>query len=323
MNKAVKAVMLLTLSLCVLAGTFAQAPLVAKKPFFAGFAQDTLNQPWRNYQAVCVERELKKVAGVKVIITDGTGKAEKQISNVEDMIARGLDILLISPAQEGALTPIVSQVYKSGIPVVLVDRGITSQDYTCFVKGDNVKTGAMAADYIAAQMTAKYGSPKGNLVVIEGVPGSTTSVERDKGLKTRLAQAYPNIKILASQPADYRRDKAMQVMEDFLQTFPKIDAVFTYADESTMGAIFAIENAKRRSEMIIGSVNATTEAIKAIMDGRMDFSVLYSNCAAKGVEMAVRIMNGETVPKVIVVDPVNVTKENAKSYYKEGTYSAD
>lgn len=323
MSKAVKVIVLLALSLCMVAGVFAQTPLVAKKPFFAGFAQDTLNQPWRNYQAVCVERELKKFAGVKVMVTDGTGKAEKQISNIEDMIARGLDILLVSPAQEGALTPIVSQVYKSGIPVVLVDRGITSQDYTCFVKGDNVKTGIMAADYIAAQLTAKFGSPKGNLVVIEGVPGSTTSVERDKGLKGRLAEAYPNIKVLASQPADYRRDKAMQVMEDFLQTFPKIDAMITYADESTMGALFAVENAKRRNEMIIGSVNATTEAIKAILDGRMDFSVLYSNCAAKGVEMAVRIMNGETVPKVIIVDPVNVTKANAKSFYQEGRYSAD
>jgi len=323
MNKTAKAITLLMLSLCLVAGTFAQGTLMAKKPFFAGFAQDTLNQPWRNYQAVCVERELKKFPGVKVMVTDGLGRAEKQISDVEDMVARGVNILLISPAQEGALTPIVSQVYRSGIPVVLVDRGITSQDYTCFVKGDNVKTGIMAADYIAAQLTIKYGSPKGNLVIIEGVPGSTTSVERDKGLKGRLAEAYPNIKVLASQPGDYRRDKAMAIMEDYLQTFPKIDAMITYADESTMGALYAVENAKRRNEMIIGSVNATTEAIKAILDGRMDFSILYSNCAAKGVEMAVRIMNGETVPKVIVVDPVNITKENAKSYYQEGKYSAD
>ena len=132
MNKTAKAITLLMLSLCLVAGTFAQGTLMAKKPFFAGFAQDTLNQPWRNYQAVCVERELKKFPGVKVMVTDGLGRAEKQISDVEDMVARGVNILLISPAQEGALTPIVSQVYRSGIPVVLVDRGITSQDYTCF-----------------------------------------------------------------------------------------------------------------------------------------------------------------------------------------------
>ncbi|MGE5615065.1 MAG: substrate-binding domain-containing protein [Bacillota bacterium] len=290
--------------------------------FKVGFAQDTLNQPWRNYQAECVKKVFAEY-GINCEVTDGQGKAEKQISNIEDMVANGLDLLVVSPAQEAALTPVVEQVYQKGIPVVCIDRGIKSDAYTTFVHADNILIGAMAADFIAEKMTEKYGEPKGNVVVIEGVPGSTTAVQRDEGFRKRIQEKYPNLKILASQPADYRRDLAMAVMEDYLQAYDNIDAVFTHADEMTMGAIAAIENAGRRNEMIIASVNGTMEAIKAIMDGRMDCSVLYSNCSGPGVEYAVKLLKGEEVPKNVVIEALVIDTENAAEYYKEGAYSPD
>jgi len=292
-----------------------------KKPII-GFAQDTLNQPWRNYQAVSVETALKGY-GIDVIITDGLGRAEKQISNIEDMITRGLDLLICSPKEEGALTMIIEEVYNSGIPVVLIDRGITGSGYTTFVHADNFAISSMVADYIAEKFTQKYGEPKGNVVIIEGVPGSTTSVERDKGFKSRIAEKYPDIKIIASQPADYRRDKAMTLMEDYLQSFDHIDAVYTYADESTMGAIYAVENAGRRDEMLICSVNGTMEGVKAIMDGRMDCSPLYTNAAGPGVDLAMKILAGEEVPKHILLKPIMINETNAEDFYVEGIYSPD
>jgi ribose transport system substrate-binding protein len=288
-----------------------------------GFAQDTLNQPWRAYQAKVVERELKKIPNVIPLITDGQGRSERQIANIEDMVTKGVDALIVSPKEEGALTPVVSQVFKKGIPMVLIDRGVKGEDYTSWVKGDNYKIAALTADYIAERFTKKFGEPRGNIVVIEGVPGSTTAVERGAGFKQRLTEKYPKIKIIASQPADYRRDKAMQVMEDFLQAFPKIDAVFTHADESTMGAIYAIENAKRRQDILVTSVNGTMEAIKAIMDGRMDASPLYSNCAARGVDAVMKLLAGQKVLKLIVVDPVMINETNASKFYEKDRYSPD
>ena len=147
-----------------------------------GFAQDTLNQPWRNYQATCVQKEVEK-AGAKAMVTDGGGQAQTQIKNIEDMLVKGLDLLMASPLSEGPLTQVVSQAYKSGVPVVLIDRGITTKDYTCFVHTDNFALASMNADYIAERLKAKYGSAKGNVVVVEGVPGSTTAVERGDGFK--------------------------------------------------------------------------------------------------------------------------------------------
>ncbi len=292
------------------------------KQYFIGFAQDTLNQPWRNYQAVSVEKALKEM-GVRTLVTDGQGRAEKQISNIEDMVTQGLDLLMLSPKEEGALTPIVERVYNSGIPVVLIDRGIKGSGYTSFIHADNFAIASMVADYIAKKLTAKYGEPRGKIVVIEGVPGSTTAVERNEGFRKRIAEKYPKMEIIASQPADYRRDLAMSVMEDYLQAFPQIDAVFTHADESTMGAIYAIEAAGRRKEMLITSVNGTMEGIKAIIDGRMDCSPLYTNASGPGVAFAMKILKGEKVPKHVLLKPLMIDETNAKDFYVEGQYSPD
>ena len=290
--------------------------------FRVGFAQDTLNQPWRNNQAECV-KSMFAFYGITCEVTDGQGKAEQQISNIEDMLVIGLDLLVVSPAQEGALTPVVEEAYNSGVPVVCIDRGITSDAFTTYVHADNYAIGAMVADFIAAKMTEKYGEPKGNIVVLEGVPGATTTVQRDDGFRKRIEEKYPNLTIMASQPANFRRDTAMSVMEDFLQAYDNIDVVFTHADESTMGAIAAIENAGRRDEMLITSVNGTMEAIQAIKDGRLDCSVLYTNAAGPGVEFAVKILLGEEVPKDVTIDPIMIDATNANEYFKEGVYSPD
>lgn len=324
-KNATRVALVITLLLAMLPfGAFAagEAETGGDEGYRIGFAQDTLNQPWRNNQAVSVEKAL---AGydIEAIITDGQGRAEKQISNIEDMIAQGLDLLIVSPAQEGALTPIVERVHAEGTPVVLIDRGIAGDGYTTFVHADNYAISSMVADYIAEKLTEKYGEPRGNIVVIEGVPGSTTAVQRNDGFRDRIAELYPNMKIIASQPADYRRDLALSVMEDYLQTFDQIDAVFTHADEMTMGAVYAIENADRRDEILITSVNGTTEAIQAILDGRMDCTPLYTNAAGPGVDLAMKILAGEEVPKHIVLKPLMIDETNAAEFFMEDTYSPD
>ena len=287
-----------------------------------GFAQDTLNQPWRSYQADCVVSEFAKY-GITCSVTDGQGSSETQIANIEDMVANGLDLLVVSPAQEAALTSAVSEAYNAGIPVVCIDRGIVSEDFSCYVHADNYAIGGMVADWLAEKLTEKNGEPKGTVVVLEGLAGATTTVQRGTGFTERLEEAYPDIEILASQPADFNRATAMTIMEDFLQAYDQIDAVFTHADESTMGAILAIENAGRRDEMLICSVNGTTEGIKAILDGRMDMTVMYTNASGPGVEMAIKILQGEDVPKNITIDPLVIDASNAEEYYFEDTYSPD
>jgi ABC-type sugar transport system substrate-binding protein len=308
----------ISLFLCI--SGFGQAKT---KTFFVAFCQDNLNNPWRAYQAACVERELKKHPNIKYIVTDGQGRSDIQISNIEDVVTKGIDLLITSPIQEAALTPVVREVYKSGIPVVLVDRGVIGSDYTCWVMNDCYNISAALADDVAAMLTKKYGSPTGTVVEIEGVPGSTSGIDRKQGFDDRIRKKYPNIKVLASQPGNYRRDKAMTIMEDYLQTFPKIDVAYVQSDEMAMGAIAAIEHANRRKEIYITSINGVMEAIEAITKDRMDVSAFCSNCGTLGAKAALDILNHKKAPKQIMTEFYLINKTNAAKLYDKNRYSPE
>lgn len=290
-----------------------------KKQFVVGWSTDTMAQPWRAYLTESIKKEWAKHPDVKLVVVEAQGKTEKQIADVEDLIAQKVDLIMASPKEEAALTAVVAKAYKAGIPVVLVDRGVEGRDFTTRVKVDNVKIGEMVAEYIAKKLNGK-----GNVVILEGVPGSTTAVETQEGFLKDIKK-YPDIKILASQPADYRRDKAMQVMENFLQAFPKIDAVFSHADEMTMGALNAAKSAKREKQIIWGSANATMEFLKEIKDGNIvGASPLRSNCSTVGVKLGYEILKGEKgLPKVHIFPAVMVDESNVAKFYDASKYSLD
>lgn len=290
-----------------------------KKQFVVGWSTDTVAQPWRAYLTETVKNQwATKHPEVKLIVTDAQGKTEKQISDLEDLAAQKVDLIMVSPKEEKGLTATVKKINDSGIPVVLVDRGVEGEDFTARVKVDNVELGRMVAEYMAKKLNGK-----GNVVIIEGVPGASTVLESQQGFVETMKK-YPDIKILASQPADYRRDKAMQVMENYLQAYPKIDGVYTHADEMTMGALLAAKNAGREKEIIWGSINSTMELIKEIKDGNIvGATPLRSNTAKQGVEIAWKILNGEKVPKVTVVPGFMVDETNAAKVYDANRYSLD
>ena len=287
-----------------------------------GFAQDTLGQPWRAYQAESV-RVMGEVYGINIEITDGMASNEGQIANIEDMVTRGLDLLISSPFQQAALTPHIANVYQSGIPVVLIDRGIGNRYFTSYISSDNVDIGRSLVDFVGNAIIERHGEPVGYIVVIDTVPGSASSIQRNEGVWDQLEQYWPGITVLDMQPAENNRALAISVMEDFLQAHDRIDGVISLSDESTMGAILAIEASGRRDEMAIVSINATMEALQAVIDGRIDLTVLYSNAAGAGVEIALQILRGERVPQRIILDPVLFTVENAAEFWEADRFSPD
>ena len=285
------------------------------------FTQDRLDQIWRAYQAESV-RVMGEAYGMNIEIIDGMGSAEGQIAAIEDVVAAGVDLLIVSPFQEAALSPTIAAVYAQGIPVILIDRGMTTDGFTSYISADNVLIGKMIADFIADAMMERHGEIRGNIAILDGVPGATSTVQRNEGFRARL-QEYPGLVVIADQPAHFRRDTAMSVMEDFLVTHDNIDVVFTLADESTMGAIMAIEAAGRRDEILIVSVNGTMEGIEAIINGRLDLTILYTNAAGPGVEFAVKYLRGEPIPRRVIIDPIAIDITNAHEFFVEGRYSPD
>jgi len=244
----------------------------AEKKFLIAFSQSTMNHPWR----VTLTNDMKYWAekmGVDFIWTDGNNEAANQLADCEDLIGKKPDVLILSPLQAKALTPVVDMCNKAGVPLIVIDRRIEAEPgtglYIAFIGLDQKKEGRACAEVIVKKLYDKFGEYKGNIVEIQGTIGSSTAIDMNKGFLEEIDK-YPGIKVIASQSGDYLRENAMKITEDWLQTFPKgqIDAVFAHNDEMGLGALTAIKDAGR-DELIgcIGSVDGQVQALKAVLAG--------------------------------------------------------
>ena len=154
---------------------------------------------------------------------------------------------------------------------------------------------------------------KGNVVILEGVKGSLTSTDRVRGFNDALKE-NPDVKLLASQPANYQRLNALQVMENLMQSFPQIDGVLAANDPMAVGAIEALEGANRKA-LVVG-INGSKEAVELIKSGKLlasgDFNGFIQGCI--GTEIAIRSLRGEPVVTEIVLEPTVITKDNYQPY---------
>jgi ribose transport system substrate-binding protein len=234
----------------------------------------------------------------------------EQMSEVENAVVSRPDAIVFIPVDMKALAPAVAKVNAAKIPIVnAVDRS-ASGDFVTFVGSDD-RTLAHATG--VALLKAMGG--KGNVVIIEGTKGSETSQQRVAGFHQALKE-FPNVKLLASQPGNYQRLQALQVMENLIQTYPQIDGVLAANDAMALGALEALSGAKRKA-LAIG-INATPEAIDAIKKGTMlasgDFDGFKMACI--GTMAAVRALRHEPVPKEIIMPPVVVDKTNYQPWDK-------
>lgn len=279
-----------------------------------GFSQCTMNHPWR---VAMVEGNKKYAAenfkDVELIVTDGQNNASKQSSDIDDLIAQNIDVLIVSPLQSDALTPAVKKAMDAGIKVVTVDRKVET-DVTLHIGGGNIPIGTLNAAYLATKLNGK-----GNVVEIQGTAGASATIDRNKGFADELKK-YPGMKIIATQYADYLREPAMKFMEDTLQRFGpgEIQAVFAHNDEEALGAAKAIEAAGRSKEIVIVGADGQNEGIEAIKEGKMIQTVVYPYCAPEAIQYAYKIAKGETLDKEIVLENKAINTENVDEWIGKG-----
>ncbi len=264
------------------------------------------------------EQAFKKYPNIKHIALDGQGKVERQIAMIEDMVARKVDFLVVKPIEEKSLAEPLCRATQRGVKVITYDRKVVGDCFTVQLVNDSVKVGELVGDHMGRTL-----KEKGNVVVIEGVPGSTSALDFKKGFDTAIKK-YPGIKVLASQPANYNQAQGLKVMENYLQAYPnQIDAVFAHNDQMAFGALIAIENAKIPPGKIkVYGSNGSTDAIKMIMDGTLEASPLYRHGADEAVQTVLALIDGKSVQKIQVLAPEMITRENAKEYYQPGTFMA-
>jgi ribose transport system substrate-binding protein len=225
-----------------------------------GFSQTGFNHPWRVSMLEALQAEACRHPNIKLVVLDGNVDVAKQSNDVRDLLARGVNGVLLSPVESAALVPAARAVMDAGIPLVVMDRDVPSEK-TLFIGQSNVTM----AEQVAARMAKDLGG-KGNVVVITGLKGSSPAVDRDQGMKNVLAK-YPDIKVLAVGDGQWIRDPAVKLMEDFLTAHSDINAVFSHAEESSWGAQLAIARANRCKDNIrhytFDGSNAGFKSVKA------------------------------------------------------------
>lgn len=260
-----------------------------------------------------MNKELRREAlfypGVEVDIRTAKDNNAQQIADIEALISQHVDLLIVSPNEAEAITPIIEKAYDKGIPVELVDRKIHSRKYTAYVGADNYEIGHHVGRYIAERLQGK-----GNLVEVTGLRGSTSALERHRGLKDALKQT-PGIKIIASADAAWLKGAAESAFDTILSRYPHIDMVFAHNDRMAIGAYDAAVKRNRQHDMLFVGIDALAGegyGVEQVADGHLDATFIYPTGGDKVMEVAMNILQGKEYTRETKLSTALVNKANAR-----------
>jgi ribose transport system substrate-binding protein len=301
------------------------APAAAGGKAKIGFSVSTLNNAFFVGLKLGVEKGSKD-QGFDLVQTNANGDAQQQVNDAINLLSQGITALVLNPIDSKAIIPAVEKANAMGIPVFTLDRGSDGGKVTSFVASDNVALGTTAAKWISDQLKARYGSPKGNVVDLIGLVGTTAATDREKGFSDEIAK-YPDIKVVARQEGGFDQEKSLNAMTNILQKYPQIDAVFGANDDNTVGAEKAIDNANRYKAlgdkehiMVIGA-DGTAQALSAIRAGKQDATISQNpiEMAAKALSFITDYQAKKDVPAnyawpTLLIDKSNIDSDETKKY---------
>jgi ribose transport system substrate-binding protein len=252
------------------------------------------------------EEQVKKYfPKIELTVTDGQGNAAKQSNDVDNLVARGIKVLLISPYQADALVPAIKRAEAAGVKVITVDRGANTK-VTSNIAPNDFENGKAVGEYLAKKLDGK-----GKIVEITGTPGASPTVARHDGFMKGIS-AYPDIEVIASENGDYLRAPALTAMENLLQRYPagSFQAVYVQADDMASGAIQALQEANRLKGTFVGSINGQKVGLDLVEKGDLTATAVYATVAREGILAAAKVLSGETLPKEVWLTSTLVTSEN-------------
>ena len=263
----------------------------------------TLNNPYFVTLADGAKAKAKEL-GYNLIVLDSQNDTAKELSNVEDALNQNIKALLLNPVDSDSAKAGIREAEAQKVPVLTLDRSAKGATVASHIASDNVAGGKLAGELIVQQLGGK-----GNVVELQGQPGTDAARDRSNGFRQALAAA-PGLKIVASQPANFDRTQGLNVMENILQAHPKVDAVFAADDEMALGAIKAIEAA--RLKIVVVGFDGTPDAVAAVKNGTMYATIAQqpSLIGSLGVEEAGKILKGQSPPASIPVPLKVIDKES-------------
>ncbi|MFI9028287.1 substrate-binding domain-containing protein [Streptomyces sp. NPDC053560] len=290
-----------------------------------GFAGPQADHGWLNAINQNAKERAKQYEDVTLEITEGSNDTAQQIGQIETLINKKVDVLVILPADGKALTQVGLKAMRAGIPVVNLDRVFASQQaYRCWVGGDNYGMGLNAGHYIGEQLKDKKNA---KVVELAGIDNLELTRQRTQGFDDALKN-YPNIKKVGRQAAEFTVESGQSKMAGLLQAHPDFDALWNHDDDQGVGAERAIEQAGRDGFLMVGGAGSrkVMDTIKA-GNSVLKATVLYPpTMSASAIDLARALGQGKGVsgmaeleiPASITLYSAVVTKDNVDDYLPTG-----
>jgi inositol transport system substrate-binding protein len=251
--------------------------------------------------------------GVELNIVAAQEKTDVQLGQVENFISQKVDAIVVIPVDTDAAGPMTAAAETAGIPLVYVNRRPSDLPTGVpYVGSDSLYAGTVEMEALA-----KLANGTGNVVILIGDPANEAAVLRTQGCKDVVAK-NPGMTVTKEQAGNWYREEGLSIMENWIQTGEQIDVVCANNDEMALGAIQALKNANMLDKVLVGGVDATADALAAMQAGELEVTVFQdaSGQGGGGIDAAVKLANGETVPDLVDIPYQLVTTENMADFIK-------
>lgn len=299
---------------CLAAGAFAAmaSPAAAAAPSIC-VVHNNADHPSITALVAGMDDEAK-IYGSEVTYFDPALDPLKQVSMIEDCISRKADVIVVNAVDPAAVVPAIEKAKAAGIPVLMQNADTTPEGHEfteAFIGSQSFDQG-----YAVGEMIVKALNGAGKVAVITGKTGQTDTVNRTAGMEAAFKDAASTFEVIAVQPADWSKDRALTVMQDLLTRFPTIDAVFAHDDPMALGALESIKAQGREGEIKVFGVNGNKEACAAIKNGEMYGTALQLSylVGVYTVRAAYDLNNNRLVSKTILAPTAPVTPDTVATW---------
>lgn len=279
----------------------------SKTQWVIGMSQCNLGEPWRVQMNADIKNAAAAHTEIKALYKDAQNDSLKQKAQIEEFVSAGVDLIIVSPKEAAPLTQPVAAAYNAGIPVIVLDRRVLGDQYTCFIGADNKRIGNAAGKWIVKQLGGK-----GNVVELKGLMTSTPGQDRNSGFRKGIEGA--EINVIFEADMKWLEPDARKEMESALARFARIDLVYAHNDPGAHGAYLAAKAAGREKEMLFVGIDALPHEGRAYVgQGILAASFEYPTGGREAIETALMILRKERVEKEITLSSRVFTKDNIAS----------
>ena len=282
----------------------AQEESQTREKWTIGMSQCNLGEPWRVQMNQDIKLAAERHPKIRMIFKDAQNDSLKQRTHLEEYVNAGVDAIIVSPKEAAPQTPPVAAAHRAGIPVVVLDRRVLGDEYTCFIGADNKRIGKAAGKWIVEKLGGK-----GQVVELKGLMTSTPGQDRHTGFREGIKGS--GLEVIFEADMKWLEPDARKEMESALARFPRIDLVYAHNDPGAHGAYLAAKAAGKESGILFVGIDALPhEGQVYVRQGVLAASLEYPTGGREAVEAVLKILNGETVDKEITLSSRVFTKEN-------------